>query len=168
VINGVPVVGTGRTLEMAIRRFAAGAVVIAADALPAARMAQIGELCERMGIAMLRMDISFDLCAGQALVPATVSGFSTTAALASACANRIEASARGCNCPTCGSRPLTRSHARTIGEELRKRMSSRRLFRCQACGWRGWTRVDETANYEPFPTPSYPMPELDLVDVVLQ
>jgi UDP-GlcNAc:undecaprenyl-phosphate GlcNAc-1-phosphate transferase len=169
VINGVPVVGSGRTLEKAIRRFAAGAVVVASDALPASRVAQIGELCERMGIAMLRMEISFDLCAGQALVPTTVSGFSSTAALANACANRIDAASHGCKCPTCGSRPLTRSHGRNIGEELRKRVSSRRLFRCQACGWRGWTRVDDTVRYEPYPTPPpYPMPTLDAVDVVLQ
>ena len=169
VINGVPVVGSGRTLEKAIRRFAAGAVVIASDALPAPRVAQIGELCDRMGISMLRMDISFALCAGQALVPATVSAPVAAAASAGARATGVDAAARECNCPTCGSSPLMRSHARSIVEELRKRISSRRLFRCQACGWRGWTRVDDTARYEPYPTPpSHPMPHLDAVDVVLQ
>ena len=169
VINGVPVVGSGRTLEKAIRRFAAGAVVIASDALPAPRVAQIGELCDRMGISMLRMDISFALCAGQALVPATVSAPVAAAASAGARATGVDAAARECNCPTCGSSPLMRSHARSIVEELRKRISSRRLFRCQACGWRGWTRVDDTVRYERYPTPpSQLMPEFDAVDVVLQ
>ncbi|PYR15626.1 MAG: hypothetical protein DMF94_31495 [Acidobacteria bacterium] len=169
VINGVPVVGSGRTLEKAIRRFAAGAVVIASDALPASRVSQIGELCDRMGIAMLRMEISFDHCAGQALVPSPVSAPGAAAALAGARATGVDAAARECNCPTCGSSPLMRSHARSIVEELRKRISSRRLFRCQACGWRGWSRVDDTVRYERYPTPpSQLMPEFDAVDVVLQ
>src|SRR6266851_911229 len=122
VINGVPVVGSGRTLEKAIRRFAAGAVVIAADALPASRVAQIGELCERMGIALLRMEISFDHCAGRALVPSMAGALSAgaTAAVATARSAGVDA-AGGCKCPTCGSSPLMRSHSRSIGEDLRKR-----------------------------------------------
>jgi hypothetical protein len=31
-----------------------------------------------------------------------------------------------------------RSHARNVVERMRRNMSPERLFRCEACGWRGW------------------------------
>jgi len=41
-------------------------------------------------------------------------------------------------CPSCISARVHRSHSRHIVERMRRSMSSERLFRCEACGWRGW------------------------------
>jgi len=41
-------------------------------------------------------------------------------------------------CPSCISARVHRSHARTIVERMRRNMGPERLFRCDACGWRGW------------------------------
>jgi hypothetical protein len=41
-------------------------------------------------------------------------------------------------CPSCGEFSLHRSHARNMAESLRKKLSSKRIFRCHECDWRGW------------------------------
>jgi FlaA1/EpsC-like NDP-sugar epimerase len=40
-------------------------------------------------------------------------------------------------CPQC-SQPVHRSKAKRFDENLRKRFTGQRLFRCAECGWRGW------------------------------
>ena len=45
-------------------------------------------------------------------------------------------------CPKCGQPKLRRSHSTSKYEEIKKKYSFRRPFRCLQCGWRGW--VDET------------------------
>jgi hypothetical protein len=41
-------------------------------------------------------------------------------------------------CPSCRSGDLRRSRARSKWEAWRKQITGKRLFRCAACGWRGW------------------------------
>ena len=41
-------------------------------------------------------------------------------------------------CPSCISARVHRSHARNFVERMRRTMGPERLFRCDACGWRGW------------------------------
>ena len=41
-------------------------------------------------------------------------------------------------CPSCISARVHRSHSRNVVERMRRNMSAERLFRCDACGWRGW------------------------------
>ena len=41
-------------------------------------------------------------------------------------------------CPSCISARVHRSHARNLVERMRRNMAPERLFRCDACGWRGW------------------------------
>ena len=53
LVNGVPVVGSVRTLEVAVRRFAADAVVVSSDKIPAHLVAEAQSLCERLGIGIL-------------------------------------------------------------------------------------------------------------------
>ena len=45
-------------------------------------------------------------------------------------------------CPKCHSEKIHRSRARNSWETWRKRLTSRRPFRCDSCGWRGWTAPD--------------------------
>lgn len=42
-------------------------------------------------------------------------------------------------CPSCGSNRVHRSRTRNFAERLRRQFSFRRPYRCDACGWRGWS-----------------------------
>lgn len=48
-------------------------------------------------------------------------------------------------CPACKSH-VHRSKARRFDQHLRKRLTSKRLFRCAQCGWRGWLQIIERAG----------------------
>ncbi len=41
-------------------------------------------------------------------------------------------------CPKCNAEALHRSHAHSTLEEKRKKLSSKRPYRCHECEWRGW------------------------------
>jgi UDP-GlcNAc:undecaprenyl-phosphate GlcNAc-1-phosphate transferase len=60
LVNGIPITGPLSTIERTIRRFAVRAVIVASDALPDFRLAELGELCERSGVALLQMRVSID------------------------------------------------------------------------------------------------------------
>jgi hypothetical protein len=46
-------------------------------------------------------------------------------------------------CPQCGGRSH-RSHRKSFGEKLIKVLTSRNVYRCRECGWRGWLRNRES------------------------
>src|SRR5581483_9758625 len=56
-IDGVPVVGSFASLELAIERMAAHAVVVASDGIPQSRLATIAAICQRLGVSLLRLDV---------------------------------------------------------------------------------------------------------------
>ena len=41
-------------------------------------------------------------------------------------------------CPACASFDIRRSRSQSAVERIWKRFTMQRLFRCMACGWRGW------------------------------
>lgn len=41
-------------------------------------------------------------------------------------------------CPRCKSPDIHRSRSRSKWEAWRKEITGKRLYRCAACGWRGW------------------------------
>jgi hypothetical protein len=41
-------------------------------------------------------------------------------------------------CPKCKSEDIHRSRSRSLWESWRKEITDNRLYRCRACGWRGW------------------------------
>jgi predicted RNA-binding Zn-ribbon protein involved in translation (DUF1610 family) len=43
-------------------------------------------------------------------------------------------------CPGCGEHYLFRSRTRNVSEFLRRKLTNKRPYRCQKCGWRGWIR----------------------------
>ncbi len=47
-------------------------------------------------------------------------------------------SRHGRKCPACGRSTLFRSHSKNLAERVRKKMTSRRIYRCHNCNWRGW------------------------------
>lgn len=67
LVNGVPVFGSLDSIERAIRRFAVRAVVIASDSVPDLRLAELGERCEQLGVALLKLQITLSSCADGAI-----------------------------------------------------------------------------------------------------
>jgi hypothetical protein len=59
-------------------------------------------------------------------------------------------------CPRCRAHRLHRSRARTLPERVRRNFSARRLFRCDACQWRGWLIPLEFANPNAMTDPAGP------------
>ncbi len=41
-------------------------------------------------------------------------------------------------CPKCSSENIHRSRHRSRWESLRKSLSTKRIYRCHDCSWRGW------------------------------
>src|SRR5260370_372485 len=54
IVSGVPVAGSVRDLEVVIRRFEAGAVVVTSEKISEARLARIGAVCDRTGVTLLK------------------------------------------------------------------------------------------------------------------
>jgi hypothetical protein len=70
-------------------------------------------------------------------------------------------------CGSCGSPRLHRSRSRTQLELLRKKLTSRRLYECSACGWRGWKL--HTVTTPPMPAPrNFESPDLRGLDQALR
>ncbi|MDH7514610.1 MAG: hypothetical protein QHI48_01865 [Bacteroidota bacterium] len=61
-------------------------------------------------------------------------------------------------CPKCGAPELRRSHAKTRLEKFRRDHSTKRLFRCHACGWRGWLN-EHTITYTARGITEFSVPE---------
>jgi hypothetical protein len=51
-------------------------------------------------------------------------------------------------CLRCKSGKIERSRSRSKWEAWRKAITGKRLFRCHACGWRGWG-YDEGPKFDP-------------------
>jgi FlaA1/EpsC-like NDP-sugar epimerase len=65
-------------------------------------------------------------------------------------------------CPSCIAARVHRSHARNLVERMRRNMSRERLFRCDACGWRGW--LMPLVSIESGLAEQAPAPNLDDID----
>ena len=59
-------------------------------------------------------------------------------------------------CPKCPSGQLVRSRSHSMAERARKRLSAERLFRCDACGWRGWLMPLVVGEHPPIELPVNP------------
>ena len=73
-------------------------------------------------------------------------------------------------CPHCGSNRIRRSRSKGIVERLRRGLSQNRIFRCQACGWRGWgdkTEHSLPTQDAPLAEVPPPPPDVDAIDRAL-
>jgi FlaA1/EpsC-like NDP-sugar epimerase len=68
-------------------------------------------------------------------------------------------------CPQCRSMRLHRSRSRTLSERLRRSLSTRRLYRCDECNWRGWLIPLEFGEAAAAPAPA---PDMAVLDSALQ
>jgi FlaA1/EpsC-like NDP-sugar epimerase len=65
-------------------------------------------------------------------------------------------------CPSCISARVHRSRARTLMERVRRGMTDERLFRCAACGWRGW--LSPLVSVDGEPVAHFDAPDLSSID----
>jgi hypothetical protein len=52
-------------------------------------------------------------------------------------------------------------------ERLQKRLTHKRLYRCQDCGWRGWIQALDVNIYQSLPQAAPRLPGLDPIDLEL-
>lgn len=144
LVSGLPVFGTARELEGIIRSRGAQGLLVATEKILPEFLECATQVCRRAGTRVFRLRVSVERC---------VEGvtFEDTAALAEPMratepAQAVPASGPmepghvlgSSPCPSCGSREMHRSKARTLYERLRKAHTEARVFRCHRCGWRGW------------------------------
>ena len=72
-------------------------------------------------------------------------------------------------CPHCGSNRIRRSRSKGFFERLRRGFSHKRVFRCQACDWRGWGAGTEhwMPGQDAPLTEVPPPPDIDAIDRAL-
>jgi UDP-GlcNAc:undecaprenyl-phosphate GlcNAc-1-phosphate transferase len=200
-VKGLPVVGSIESVELTVRRFGIGSVIIATDAVSGSRLVELGERCERLGVALLKLQVSITSVPVAAAAPpskavtttplaersrshegASHDGLRRVSALTPTANVRFEEACvpgtrvpivAGQPCPACGSYTLYRSHVRKLSERVRKKLTDKRLYRCEGCGWRGWTQTLDTALFHSRANPSRPsapgwLPSLDAVDQRVQ
>ena len=142
IVAGLPVLGTGRDMERALRDMAATGLVISSHRIPKERVERAAEVCrERHGhLFHLHLGIRADeeeagevtAGAGKRPEPPMPRPAAPFAALADAAGHDSQP------CPSCKGWHVHRSKARSVYERLKKSRTDRRLYRCEECGWRGW------------------------------
>ncbi len=143
IVAGLPVLGTGRDMEHALRDTAASGVVISSHRITKERVERAAEACrERHGnlfhlhLGIRRADEEeaggVTPAAGKRPDPPHARAAAPFAAPADAAGHDWQP------CPSCKGWRVHRSKARNLYERLRKSRTDRRLYRCEECGWRGW------------------------------
>jgi hypothetical protein len=60
LVSGVPILGSLRTMEAAVKRSAARAVIVSSDKISGRRLTEAHALCQRLGVAFLKMQVNFE------------------------------------------------------------------------------------------------------------
>ena len=143
IVAGLPVLGTGRDMEHALRDTAASGVVISSRRITRERLDRAAEACrEREGnlfhlhLGIRRADeeeaVVVTPAARKRPDPPQPVAAAPFAALVDSAGHDSQP------CPSCKGWRVHRSKARNIYERVRKSRTDRRLYRCEECGWRGW------------------------------
>jgi len=141
IVAGLPVMGTGRDMERALRDAAAVGVVISSRRISADRLERAAEVCR------LRQGNLFHLHLGICRTEEETGGVTVEAPRihapqpGPAALFALPADQAGHDsqpCPSCKGWRVHRSKGRNLYERVRKSRTDRRLYRCEECGWRGW------------------------------
>jgi len=68
---------------------------------------------------------------------------------------------------SCGSSRVHRSRSRSTLEQIRKKLTTRRLYECSSCGWRGW-KTPPASPSNAAPARDFESPDLRSLDLALQ
>jgi UDP-GlcNAc:undecaprenyl-phosphate GlcNAc-1-phosphate transferase len=141
LVSGLPVFGTGRELEVIIEAEGARALVIASEKISPDRLERAAQACKAAAVSVFRLDVTVERLSDggrpveivEKLIPAPMQR-EAVPPIPLATLHLL-----GCEpCPSCSSREVFRSKARSLYEKLRKAHTPKRIFRCHDCGWRGW------------------------------
>jgi hypothetical protein len=143
IVSDLPVLGTSRELEHALEATGAGGILIAGDGISRHHLERATDVCQKRHASVFRLDVRVQRLSagGEAQVAVERAASLSVPAPREA---RILAlpsepgSGDGQSCPSCRSADAHRSRARNVFERRRKERTPRRLYRCDACGWRGW------------------------------
>lgn len=143
LVSGLPVFGTEREIEGIIRTHRAEAVLVASEKIPEERVARAAETCRRAAVAVYRLNVQVERLTAISesgerpgfIRPTSASAPEAPVTLPAVATLHVLGAE---TCPSCASREVHRSKARSLYERLRKAHTPRRLFRCQSCSWRGW------------------------------
>lgn len=145
IVRGLPIIGTRRDLEVAVRDTGARAVLISSERIAADRVNGAAATCRRCDATLLTLDISVKRLGPRGRQPPQIDA-STRLEVPGPPDSPQPSASRASSvqtesdlCPSCRSSNVHRSKARTLAERIRKIHTDKRLYRCQACGWRGWT-----------------------------
>jgi UDP-GlcNAc:undecaprenyl-phosphate GlcNAc-1-phosphate transferase len=138
-VSGLPVFGTLHQIDEVIRAHSAAAVLISSVKIPEDRVAKVADACSQAGVSVFRLNVQVEALHRPLPIPVRVPieivgapGLPTIATLQLVVPPGADA------CPSCGERELRRSKARSTFERLRRAHTTKRIFRCHNCGWRGW------------------------------
>jgi len=154
-VVGLPVLGGLAQLAGIVERVGAKVIVLASDAIPLDKVRRTLEFCGRADVRVYRMNLKFEpmgLDAEQvtfsnavALSVGQVFNFDTAVSNSGAALGQDRRSpitaarvVRSPKCPRCASGRMHRSHTHNALERFRRSYSTKRLYRCSECGWRGW------------------------------
>jgi hypothetical protein len=157
LVTGLPVFGAERELESIIHAHGARALVVATEKISAQRLERAAQVCRQAAVSVFRVDVTLERLSDDGQPPEIAEG-TVQAPVHEEVAPPIALPTLhllGCEpCPSCSSRQMFRSKARTAYERLRKVHSPKRIFRCRHCGWRGWAipLAYATAPFEETPT----------------
>ena len=143
LVSGLPVFGTERELEGIIRTRKVQGLLVAAETIPPERLERAAQTCRQADARMFRLNVKVERFGESVAFEEHADGLEPMHA-----AEPEHAAPMGVletlhvlgsdPCPSCGSREVHRSKARTLYERLRKAHTLKRMFRCHHCGWRGW------------------------------
>ena len=169
IVAGLPVLGTGRDLEHAIRDTAASSVVISSRKITRERLERAAEACRERHGDLFHLQLGIHRADEEEANGATPAALKRPDApqpvVAAGLASVAGAAGRDSQpCPSCKGWRVHRSKARNLYERVRKSRTDRRLYRCEECGWRGWliplefgarTRIDvpSRADFRPLTLP---------------
>jgi hypothetical protein len=145
------VFGTCRELEHALEATGADGLLIASDGISRQHIERATDVCRRRRASVFRLDIRVERLSAAEEAPVAVER-AASLSLPEPREARIIAFPSGPGaggvqrCPSCRSASAHRSKARNVFERLRKERTPQRLYRCDACGWRGWLTPIELVN----------------------
>jgi len=154
-VVGLPVLGGLAELAGIIERLDAKVIVLASDSVPLDRVRGTLELCARTDVRVYKMNLKFEqmgidaesVSLSNVGAPPAGPVFSFDAAMSNDAgalgqdrrSPTVSTSvSRAPKCPRCASPSTRRSHSHNALERFRRSYSTKRLYRCSACGWRGW------------------------------
>jgi UDP-GlcNAc:undecaprenyl-phosphate/decaprenyl-phosphate GlcNAc-1-phosphate transferase len=168
VINGLPVLGSVREIENALRATSAEGVLVSSHRITPERIERATEACRLAGGNVFRLDISVERIRDGAepsvnAEPDPVREPAARVLPVSEVFHIDTVMHFGAQpCPSCHAGLANRSKARNAYERFRKLHTHKRLFRCEKCAWRGWTSPLEFGGRGDLQLP--PAPDLGALD----